>query len=99
MMADRRTAHAPSVSGPTHTILQLVQQVEALELEAGRVLAVEALEGLRLLLNLSRVAVLDFTGKVKSVGVTLTDGSQEWLVVSRRTLTSLRRAVGRRLCV
>lgn len=46
------------------------------------------------LVNLQKLAEIDFSGRSKQVGVTIADGSRERLVVSRRLLPMLRTELG-----
>ena len=47
------------------------------------------------LINLDRVSVIDTTvNKVNRIGVTVGDGSTEWLLTSRRSFACLRQALG-----
>jgi hypothetical protein len=47
-----------------------------------------------ILVNLNRVTEIDLTGKVKLLGVGVSNGTSEWLVVSRRSLPALRLELG-----
>jgi hypothetical protein len=47
-----------------------------------------------IIVNILKIAEIDDAGKAKHVGVTVADGSREWLIVSRRSFPTLREELG-----